>query len=200
MPRESASRRRWIRVARVWSFLKRPTLWVVSALAVGSCACASRPPPQALAPIRDRLANLDEFGALLLRAGIPVEDVPEGRHLSPEQAEQFRRYLLVLPSVPQNYPPRFVADELLRYVEQQDKSVSLWDLSLKVQAYRDLFMLRPDGYLAGSLTGKPALSVGPVGIRGNRVGAGEFEVNVFYVHSADESWLRVDSPNADTNH
>jgi hypothetical protein len=134
-------------------------------LASGPVACASPPPPSALAATRDALAGLDDFGALLLEAGLPVEAIPQGRSVSPVQAERLWRYFTILPYLPQHYAPRFVADELLRYVKQHRQEVSRWNLSRMVQEYRNLFLLRQDGHLAAALTGEPARCVGPVEVR-----------------------------------
>jgi hypothetical protein len=173
-------------------------LFVTLALiASGPVACASRPPPDALAATRDALATLDDFGALLLGAGLPVEAIPQGRSVSPVQAERLRRHFGLLPYLPQHYAPRFVADELLRYVAEHRQEVSRWDLSRMVQEYRSLFLLRQDGFLAAALTGAPVRWVGPVEVRDHGAGAAEFEIGVFYTRADSESWRRADNPNLD---
>ncbi|WP_395840001.1 hypothetical protein [Archangium violaceum] len=86
-------------------------LAVLALLASGPVACASHPPPDALAATRDALAGLDEFGALLLGAGLPVEAIPQGRSVSPVQAERLRRYFAILPYLPQHYAPRVVRQD-----------------------------------------------------------------------------------------
>lgn len=166
---------------------------------LGFCplACASPPRPLALASTRDALAELDEFGALLLGAGLPVEAIPQGRDVSPTQAKRLRLHLGLVASLPQHYTPRFVADELLRFIEKHGQPVSRWDLGLKVQEYRSLFMLRPDGYLAPALTGQPTLCVGPVEIRDDRAGAGQFEMGVFYTRADGLTWPRAAGPALD---
>ncbi|WNG34824.1 hypothetical protein F0U61_15075 [Archangium violaceum] len=197
MPSEQVSRRRWIRIA--CSSAHAPLSLFVVLVVLASCpvACASHPPPDALAATRDALAGLDDFGALLLGAGLPVEAIPQGRSVSPVQAERLRRYFALLPYLPQHYAPRIVADELLRYVEQHRQEVSRWDLSRMVQEYRNLFLLRQDGYLAAALTGEPAQCVGPVEVRDDGAGAGEFEIGEFYTRRDGESWRRADRPNLD---
>jgi hypothetical protein len=170
---------------------------VLALLASGPVACASHPPPDALAATRDVLAGLDEFGALLLGAGLPVEAIPQGRSVSPVQAERLRRYFAILPHLPRHYAPRVVADELLRYVEQHGQGLSRWDLSRMVQEYRSLFLLRHDGFLAAALTGEPARWLGPVQVRDDGPGAGAFEMGEFYTRADGESWRRADRPNLD---
>lgn len=187
------------RLRIVYSLICRraSVLLALAVLASCSLACASRPRPLALSATRDVLAGLDEFGALLLGAGLPIEAIPQGRNVSPTQAKQLRLQLGIQPSLPQHYTPRFVADELLRFVERQVQSVSLWDLGLRVQEYRNLFMLRPDGYLAAALTGKPALCVGPIEIRDDSAGAGGFQMEVFYKSGDGSTRPRADSPKLD---
>ena len=114
---EPCSRMRLISVACFSAHASLSLLALLAMLASGATACASRPPPEALAATRDALSGLDEFGALLLGAGLPVEAIPQGRSVSPVQAERLRRHLAIMPYLPQHYAPRFVADELLRYVE-----------------------------------------------------------------------------------
>lgn len=197
MPSERASRRRWIRVACFSAHAPLSLLVLLAVLASCPVACASHPPPDALAATRDVLAGLDEFGALLLGAGLPVEAIPQGRSMSPVQAERLRRYFAILPYLPQHYAPRLVADELLRYVEQHGQEVSRWDLGRMAQAYRNLFLLRQDGYLAAELTGEPTQCIGPVEVRDDGAGAGVFEIGEFYTRGDGESWRRTDRPNLD---
>lgn len=194
---ELRSRRMWTGVA---CLSVRPSLSLLALLPLlASCpvACASHPPPDALAATRDALAGLDDFGALLLGAGLPVEAIPQGRSLSPGQAERLRRHFAILPYLPQHYAPRVVADELLRYVEQHRQEVSRWGLSRMVQEYRNLFLLRHDGFLAAALTGEPARWVGPVEVRDDGAGAGMFEIGEFYTRDDGERWQRADRPNLD---
>ncbi len=197
MPSEPRSLRKWIRVACLSVHAPLSLFAALALLASGPVACASRPPPDALAATRDALAGLDEFGALLLGAGLPVEAIPQGRSVSPEQAERLRRYFAILPYLPQHYAPRHVADELLRYVEQHGQGLSRWDLSRMVQEYRSLFLLRQDGFLAAALTGEPVRWIGRVEVRDHGAGAAEFEMGVFYTSADGESWQRADRPNLD---
>ena len=194
---EPRSRRHWISVACLSVHAPLSLLALLAVLASGPVACASRPRPDALAATRDALAGLDEFGALLLGAGLPVEAIPEGRSVSPVQAERLRRHFAILPYLPQHYAPCVVADELLRYVEQHGQGLSRWDLSRMVQEYRSLFLLRQDGFLAAALTGEPARWIGRVEVRDHGAGAGEFEMGEFYTRGDGESWRRADRPGLD---
>jgi hypothetical protein len=151
-------------------------------LGTGSVACASRVPPTALAATRDVLAGLDDFGALLLGAGLYPDAIPTEREVSPLEARRLRTHLAILPSVPQHYAPRTVADRLLRGVEDDGKPVTRYELSLRVQHYRDRFMIQPDGYIAAALTGRPVMCVGPVEVGDSGASAGGFHMGFFYVN------------------
>ena len=166
-----------------------PALLILAAFVTMSPACA-HPRALALEDTRHLLEGLDEFGALLLGAGLPVESIPTGREVSPSQAKQIRFTLTILPSLPQNYAPRFVADELLAFIASQAQPVSRWDLTAKVQEYRNHLLLTPQGYLADALTGKPALCVGPIQVREDSAGAGVFDMGVFYMSTDGEKWPR----------
>ena len=199
MPAEFYTLRFWIRIA--FERLRSPRgLAVALALLVviGQPACASQP-PLALASTRDTLAGLDEFGALLLGAGLFPSNIPEGREVSPEQATMLRRSLAILPSVPRQYAPRVVADELLRYVETKGASVSRVGLGMMIQDYRDLFVLTPEGYLAAALTGVPTFCVGAVQVSPTSTGVGGYELGRYYTHDGSTSWPMVASPKLDRN-
>ncbi|OJH41193.1 hypothetical protein [Cystobacter ferrugineus] len=199
MPAEFYTLRFWIRIAFERLLLSRGLAVVLTLLVViGPCACASQPPPLALAATRDTLAGLDEFGALLLGAGLSASSIPQIREVSPEQATMLRRSLAILPSVPRQYAPRFVADELLRYVETKGASVSRVGLGMMVQEYRDLFVLTPEGYLAAALTGVPAYCVGAVQVSPTSAGVGGYELGRYYRNSG-VNWPQADAPKLDRN-
>ncbi len=169
-------------------------LVVLTVVVSGPIACASKPQSQALAPTRDALAGLDEFGALLLMAGFSLETIPSGQDVTLEQANRLRLHLRLLPYNPRQSPPRFVVEELLLAIAKHGGAVSRGDLSLKVQDYRNLFLLRPDGYLAAALTGMPDRCVGPVEVRDNGLFAGSFELDVYYKLDGSGRPERADSP------
>ena len=193
MPSEALSHWRWTRYPCAPS---RLLLVVLTVVVSGPVACASNSQPQALAPTRDALAELDEFGALLVMAGLPSETIPTGREMSLEQARRLRLLLRLLPYNPRQFPPRFVVEELLLAIEKHGEAVSRWDLSRKVQDYQSLYLLRPDGYLAAALTGMPDRCVGPVEARDNGLFAGAFELDVYYKLDGYGRPERVDSPSA----
>jgi hypothetical protein len=177
-------------------------LWVKSVFAVttlivvlglGSIACAGRIAPTALEATRDVLAGLDDFGALLLGAGLSPDAIPTGAEISPTVARRLIIQLGILPSVPQHYAPRVVATLLLRAVEGQNTTATRRDLSLRVQSYRDRFVLQPDGYLAAALTGKPVMCVGPVEVDDDGARAGAFRLGMFYINN-NGSYYTTDDP------
>lgn len=183
MPRVSSSRRTGIRLASTPAHSPLGLLTLLSVVLLCPLACASNSPPQAYASTRDALADLDEFGALLMRAGLPPELLPSGRELSPEQAQQLRLQLHLYPL----YPPRpvehgpwTVADVLLLDVTLKSSPVSRAELGRRIQEFAPLLVLRPDGYLAEALTGKAERCVGPVEVKDNTYRAGVYELGAFY--------------------
>ncbi len=159
----------------------RPAL--LSLVLLCPLACASNSPPQAFASTREALADLDEFGALLLRAGLPPEYLPTGRELSPEQAKVLRLQLHLYPlnpPTPAEYGPWQVVDVLLLDVTSKESPVTRAELGRRIQEFKPLLVLRPDGYLAEALTGKAERCVGPVEVREDAYRSGIFELGTFY--------------------
>lgn len=180
MPSEPPSRRNATRLAIPAPCLPRSALLILS-LGLGCpLACASNGQGQALATTRAVLAELDEFGALLVQAGLPTDALPTGRELSVEEARRLRVSLDLLPWTPQQDPPRLVATLLLHEVEAKGQTVSRIALSLRVQDFSTLLVLRRDGYLAKALTGTAVQCVGPVQVKDGVGRADVYEVNGFY--------------------
>lgn len=168
-------------------------LLMCSLVLPGIMGCAaSKPPPQAFSTARDKLAELDEFGALLLRAGLPTEFLPTGSELSPRQARQLQLYFDLNPPRLMEYSPWLVANVLLLEVARKQDSVSRAELGRRVQDFETLFVLRRDGYLAEALSGRPVQCVGPVEVRDEGLRAGIFEVDNFYRRDANQRWQHVD--------
>lgn len=142
-------------------------------------ACAHAPRIEALQPTRTALAELDDWGALLLEAGVPTTDLPTGDTLSLDEVQRMR-LVLSLPTSVEHYAPRMVADTVLREVEEERKPVPREVLNLHLQRFQALFVLRPDGFLAAALTGKAQQCVGPVEPRDGALRAGPYEVGVWY--------------------
>ncbi|WPB76318.1 hypothetical protein KYC5002_45955 [Archangium violaceum] len=157
-------------------------------------ACASKSQPQALSATRDRLAELDEFGALLVKAGLATEFLPTGVELSPEQAQQLRLHFDLNPPTSTAYAPWLVADVLLLDVTLKKQPVSRAELGHRIQEFQPLFVLRRDGYLAEALSGRPNQCVGPVEVRDGGLRAGAFEVGNFYRLDDANQWQHVQVP------
>ncbi len=183
MPRVSSSRRTGIRLASTPAHSPLGLLTLLSVVLLCPLACASNSPPQAYASTRDALANLDEFGALLIRAGLPPELLPSGRELPPEQAKQLRLQFHLYPLYPPKpveYAPWLVADVLLLDITLKSTAVSRAELGRRIQEFKPLLVLRPDGYLAEALTGRAERCVGPVEVKDNSYRAGVYELGAFY--------------------
>ncbi|MCY1073636.1 hypothetical protein [Archangium lansingense] len=143
---------------------------------------------------RDRLAKLDEFGALLVKAGLATEFLPTGFELSPEQARQLRLHFDLNPPTSAAYAPWLVADVLLLDVVFKKQPVTRAELGRRIQEFQTLFVLRRDGYLAEALSGKPNQCVGPVEVRDGGLRAGIFEVGNFYRLDDANQWQHVQVP------
>jgi hypothetical protein len=198
MPRAPLSRRKGSRLA--WApphaHGASGVLIMSSLVLLGPLACASNAPRQqlALASTRDMLASLDEFGTLLVQAGLCVESLPRGSEVSPQQAGQLRLHFLLCPARPMEYAPRLVADVLLRDVEARREPISRLELGRRIQDFQFLRTLRPDGYLASALTGRAEQCVGPVEVQDGALRAGAFDLGSFYKRNEKDEWQRVDVP------
>jgi hypothetical protein len=154
MPRVSPSRRTGIRLASIPARSPWGILTLLSMVLLCPLACASNTPPQTYASTREALADLDELGALLMRAGLPPEFLPSGRELSPEQAQQLRLQLHLYPLYPpkpSEHGPWTVADVLLLDVTLKSSAIS-----------------------------RAERCVGPVEVKDNTYRAGVYELGVFY--------------------
>lgn len=154
---------------------------LLSLLLVGSApaACARAPRIEALQPTRTAVAELDDWGALLLEAGVPTTALPTGDTLTLDEVKRMR-LMLSLPASVEHYAPRLAADTVLREVEQARKTVRREALNQHLQRFQTLFVLRPDGFLAAALTGRAQQCVGPVEPRDGALRAGPYEVGVWY--------------------
>jgi hypothetical protein len=157
-------------------------------------ACANNPPPQVFGPTRDKLAALNELGALLVKAGLPPELLPTGFEVSPEQAQQLRLQFELNPPRAGEYAPWLVADALLRSVVLEKKPVPRAELGRHIQEFKELFVLCRDGYLAEALSGTPVQCVGPVQVQDGALRSSIFEVGHFYRHDEDSQWRHVEVP------
>jgi hypothetical protein len=154
-------------------------------------ACASSPRPEAFHAMREALAQLDDFGALLLEAGLPADTLPAGPELTPQEATRLRVSFGLYPSTSRTFGPRLVADALLREVLAGGAPVMRSALDARLLRYQHLRVMGPDGFLSAALTGTPAQCVGPVEVRNGALLAGDFEVGGFYSPDGNGGWVRV---------
>jgi hypothetical protein len=126
--------------------------------------------------------RVDAFEELLTFAGLdcfsdlPPRDAP----LSPQEATRVLSVLLAKPVTLASLPPRMAAGHLLREVLEGGE-VSRAELLRRVERFKSVAVLRPDGYLAWTLTGRTQQKVGPVAWRDETFRAGPFELGRFYV-------------------
>jgi hypothetical protein len=135
------------------------------------------------------LVQLDTFEELLASAGL--ERGPEWpsreAELTPEDAALLSDALLEKPVTLASFGPRRVAFHLLSEVLEGEEELPRAVLLQRLERYRSLAVLRPDGYLAWALSGATQQRVGPVQWEEGAVRAGNFEVGPFY--SSAESFV-----------
>jgi hypothetical protein len=176
-------------------FSSGPVLW--TAVLLSLLACASAPRPQALTPVIDAYKRLDEFGAVLVLAGLPAEQVPQDARLTPKQAANLHEQLALTPFTIRQYGPRLVALRTLRVVEAKCEAVSRVRLGGDVQRFETVYTLRPDGFLAPVLSATPHEHgewIGPVEVVDGQRRAGEFFVDYYYRRNGKGGWLQVVHP------
>ncbi len=126
----------------------------------------------------------DAFEYLLLLAGLdnvndePPRDVP----LTPQEAAQVLAVLMNKPVTLGSFPPRMAVCHLLREVLEGGE-VSREELLRRVERFRRVAVLRPDGYLAWTLNGRTQQKVGQVEWKEEALRAGAFELGRFYTVS-----------------
>ncbi|WNG31767.1 hypothetical protein F0U62_27920 [Cystobacter fuscus] len=125
--------------------------------------------------------RVDAFDYLLLLAGLDniSEELPRDATLTPQKAASVLAVLLRKPVTPGSFPPRMAVCHLLREVVAGG-SVSRDELSRRVERFKRVAVLRPDGYLAWTLNGRTQQKVGPVAWKDEAFRAGPFELGRFY--------------------
>jgi hypothetical protein len=191
MPSAPHSCRVGARIARARSRSSQLPSALLAALLLCPVACASSPRPEVFRAMREALAQLDDFGALLLEAGLPADKLPTGPELTPEEATRLRVSFGLYPSTSRTFGPRLVADALLREAVAGGAPVMRSALGARLLSYQHLRVMGPDGFLSAALTGTPALCVGPVEVRNGALLAGDFEVGGFYSPDGNGGWVRV---------
>jgi hypothetical protein len=112
--------------------------------------------------VEREFVQADPFERLLLYAG--VDDLeqwpPRERPLDREGATRLLAYLLNKPLQLRRFPQRMGACYLLREVLESG-AATRDELNRRVGRFRHIAVLRPDGYLAGVLTGRTVQRAGP---------------------------------------
>jgi predicted small secreted protein len=124
----------------------------------------------------------DALEALLARAGLDDsrEQLPGGVDVTPEDAAALYDALLARPVTLAGFGPRRVAFHLLGEIMEGEDEVPRAALVQRLERYRFLAVLRPDGYLAWAVSGRTQQRVAPVQWREGAFRAGPFEVGPFY--------------------
>ena len=126
-------------------------------------------------------AQEDAWEKLLTDAGLEARDErPIGGALSPTQAARLLGVLLLRPVTLGTFPPRMAVGHLLREVLEEGE-VSRDELLRRVERFARVAVLRPDGYLAWTRTGRTQQKAAPVEWRSGAFRAGPFELGRFYV-------------------
>jgi hypothetical protein len=125
--------------------------------------------------------QVDAFEYLLALAGLEDFDdlPPRGASLKPQEALRLLTVLLHKPVTLGSFPPRMAVGHLLREVLEGGE-VSREELLRRVERFRSVAVLRPDGYLAWTLNGRTQQKVGPVEWKEDAFRAGPFELGRFY--------------------
>jgi hypothetical protein len=110
------------------------------------------------------LRQIDPFEEVLLLAGVDTggHEPPREAPLPPEDAAALYDVLLDKPVTLGNFGPRLVASYLLREAMEQEQELPREELLQRVERFRNLAVLRPDGYLAWALSGRTQQRVAPV--------------------------------------
>ncbi|NNC05368.1 hypothetical protein HJC10_21250 [Corallococcus exiguus] len=124
----------------------------------------------------------DAWEQLLANAGLEARDERTlGDALTPTQAARLMGVLLGKPVTLSTFPPRMAAGFILREV-MEGGEVTRKELSRRVERFsrEQIAVLRPDGYLAWSLTGRTQQKVSAVEWTDGTFRAHGFELGRFY--------------------
>jgi len=133
--------------------------------------------------VKGSVVDLDAFEGLLVHAGLDAMDQlpPRDRSLDREGATRLMALLLDKPLTLRSYPPRMGTCFLLREVLQTGPA-SREELNRRVGRFRQVAVLRPDGYLAWVLSGNTQQRAGPgqVELKDGAFKANGFVLGQFY--------------------
>ncbi|HEX5754672.1 MAG TPA: hypothetical protein VFZ09_51285, partial [Archangium sp.] len=121
------------------------------------------PAQMAVRAVASGAVRVDAFEELLMLAGLDdFNDLPpRAAPLTPQEAARVLTVLMNKPVTPGSFPSRMAVGHLLREVLEGGE-VSREELLRRVERFRRVAVLRPDGYLAWTLNGRTQQKVGPV--------------------------------------
>jgi len=128
------------------------------------------------------LLKVDRFEDVLRLAGLDnVSNLPPREApLTPEDAAALHDTLLDKPVTLGSFGPRLVTSYLLRELMEEEQELPRAELLQRVERFKNLAVLRPDGYLAWALSGRTQQRVGPVEWKDGAFRARAFELGRFY--------------------
>ena len=147
----------------------------------GTVVAMVSPAEMAVRAVASGAEQVDAFEYLLALAGLDdFNDLPpRGASLTPQEALRLLTVLLHKPVTLGSFPPRMAVGHLLREVLEGGE-VTREELLRRVERFRSVAVLRPDGYLAWTLNGRTQQKVGPVEWKEEAFRAGPFELGRFY--------------------
>jgi hypothetical protein len=123
----------------------------------------------------------DDFQVLQEAAGLEESARhARGEALGEEDARELLEALAKKGVTLKGFGPRLTLESLLQETLRGDSEVPYADVLRRLERFRFLVVVRPDGYLTGAIRGKPLQRAGEVRLVDGRLTAGAFEVGVYY--------------------
>jgi hypothetical protein len=176
---------------RTWGY---HACWLVLLVGLTGCRTVGGPPMGGMAAFRSvgyrpvarsnpsPLRQFDKFEAVLVLAGIDETNQLLAREapLTPEDAAALYDVLLDKPVTLDSFGSRLVASYLLYESMEQEQELPREELLQRVERFKYLAVLRPDGYLTWALGGRTQQRVAPVEWKDGAFRARAFELGRFY--------------------
>jgi hypothetical protein len=139
------------------------------------------PTTMAAHAVTGNAVHVDAFEYLLTLAGLDNlnDALPQGASLTSQKAAMLLEMLMNKPVTLGSFPPRLAVCHLLREVLEEG-DFSHEELQRRVERFKPVVVLRPDGYLAWTLNGHTQQKVGPLKWMEGSFRAGPFELGRFY--------------------
>ncbi len=159
---------------------------------VGAVGCAHRQETGYFQRDRTHVAQVDDFGWLLMRAGLEPDTLPSGQEITVQQAQDLRVWVqfMLLDGHMASYGPRKAVEFLMGEIIAGGVPVTRAALSQQLIRFQYRYVLRPDGYVADALRGRPVRSVGPLRVERGAIMAASLKMGAFYVQEGN--YLRED--------